>query len=108
MSLFFSRLRLKWYFSYNVFPPCFLVFLAQNQIQYKVGEIRKYDEKTEYFEKKNAFILNKKVIFNKIGGAKYPGGRRVFCLSIPTTQCKSLDCSASESLAVLLLLTGLP
>ena len=41
------------------------VFLAKNQKIFKVGKIRKYDEETEYFEIKNAFIFQKGTFYQK-------------------------------------------
>ena len=48
----FSRMRLKWYFFENVFPPYLWGFFGKNQKKIKVGKVRKYDEETDYFEKK--------------------------------------------------------
>ena len=31
------------------------VFLAENQKNFKIGKIKKYDEETVYFEKESAF-----------------------------------------------------
>ena len=53
-------------------------FSLNNQKIDKVGKIRKDDEETEYFEKKNASIFLK-VIFTKREGTKDAGGSRPFC-----------------------------
>ena len=53
MWQFFCRMRLKWYyFSKMSFHVICEVFSAENQKVFNVGKIRKYDEETEYFEKK--------------------------------------------------------
>ena len=60
----FSRMRLKWYFFLeNVISPYFLAKIR------KKFEVRKYEEETEYFEKKNAFILLKGIL-NNVRGRK--------------------------------------
>ena len=74
----FSRMRLKWYFFLKMFSRLFMRFFGENEKKIKVGKVRKLDEKTACFEK-NAFILLK-AVFKNVGGAKYPGGSRVFCL----------------------------
>ena len=51
----FSRMRLDWLFLLKIsFHLIFEIFLAKNQKKIKVGKVRKSDEETEYFEKKNA------------------------------------------------------
>ena len=44
-------------------------FMAKTQKKYKFGKIKKYDEETEYFGKKNVFIFPKG-FFNKKRGRK--------------------------------------
>ena len=63
------------------FHLIFEFFWPEIRKKIKVGKIRKYDEETQYFEKKNAFILLKGSII-KIGGRKISGGSRVSCLLI--------------------------
>ena len=40
-------------FSWKWFSTLFLGFFGKNQKKFKVGKVRKYDEETEYFEKKS-------------------------------------------------------
>ena len=44
-------------FRKNVFSTLIVRFLAKYQKIFKIGKLRKYDDETEYFEKKNAFIF---------------------------------------------------
>ena len=46
----------------KVFPPYFSGFFGKSQKKFKVGKVGKYDDKTEYFEKKNAFIFLKDIV----------------------------------------------
>ena len=57
------------------------VFLAKNQKNLNLCKIRKYDEETEYFEKKT-FSSFKKASLPKMEGAKYAGGSRPSCFSL--------------------------
>ena len=62
-------MRLKWYFFLKMsLHLIFQVFLAKIRKK-KVGKVRKYDEETEYFEKKNTVIFLKR-IFNNVGERK--------------------------------------
>ena len=55
---FFCRMRLNCHFLNKVsFHLVCQVFFAENWKIFKVRKIRKYDEDTEYFEKKNAFLF---------------------------------------------------
>ena len=65
----FSRMRLKWYFFEIVFQPYFLGFFREIQNNFKIGKVRKSDDETEYFEKKNNLIFIKGM-FNNVGGRK--------------------------------------
>ena len=47
----------------NVFPPFCEVFIAENQKIFEVGKVRKFEEETEYFEKKR-FRLTKHLYQN--------------------------------------------
>ena len=50
----FSRKRRKWSYFFSTLFVRF--FLAQNRKIFEVGEIRKYDEEREYFEKRFHFF----------------------------------------------------
>ena len=50
----FPRKRLKWYFFLKMsFHLTFEVFLVKMRKIIKVGKVRKYDDETDYFEKKS-------------------------------------------------------
>ena len=57
----FSRMRLKLYFLLKItFRLNSRLFIGKNQKKFKVGKVRKYDEETEYFVKKNRFHPSKR------------------------------------------------
>ena len=65
---FFSRMRLKWYFSWKCLPTLFLRFFGQNQKKIKWEKLENMMKK-QSISKKNAFIVLKG-IFNNVGGRK--------------------------------------
>ena len=74
--------------------PFHLIFdgFWQKSEKVKFGKVRKYDEETEYFEKKNTFILLKS-IFSTVGGRnisrRYPG----VLFILYSTICSEPNCS---------------
>ena len=66
----FSRMHLKWYFFLKMsFHLIFEVFFSKNRKIFEFGKVRKSNEETDYFEKKNAFFFLKSN-FNIVGGRK--------------------------------------
>ena len=80
------------FFLENVFPLYFWDFSGENQKKIKVGKVRKYDEETDYFEKKNAFIPQKASL-TMLQGAKHPRGSRVFCANSTFSKSTHLNSS---------------
>ena len=62
----FSRMGLKWFFFLEMSFHLIFEIFGKNQINKLNEKFRKYDEETEYFEKKNAFIFLKG-FFNNVG-----------------------------------------
>ena len=70
MWQFFSTMRFRWFiFLEIVFRPYFWGVSSKNPEKYKVGKVRKFDEKTENYFKKYAFVFVNN-IFKNVGGYK--------------------------------------
>ena len=52
------------------------LFFGEKQKNFKIGEIRKYDEEKEYFEKNKNVYIFLKAYLTKFEGGKYAGGNR--------------------------------
>ena len=78
-------MRFKWYYFLEMYLQIICeVFLAKNRKIFQVEKIRKYDGKTEYFEKRTIRPF-KKASLPKWEGGKYAGcsrlSRSIFTLS---------------------------
>ena len=61
----FYRMHIKWCcFSKMCFHSIREAFLAKNQKSFTCVKIKKYEEETEYFEKKKRFLLKKHLYQN--------------------------------------------